>query len=117
MVIDACHAGSKIGRTQSLPMTTSFKEEMFSNAEGFAILSSCQIGQLSYDFPENNHGVFSYYLLEGLKGSADFDSDHIITVPDINNYIPQKMREWSLSKRLEQNPTFEYNVSGDFYFC
>jgi len=116
IIIDACHSGSTIGRSPSLPMTRSFHEDMFSEAEGFAILSSCRIGQLSYDYPEKNHGVFSHYLLEGLRGSADSDGDCIITVPNANNYVSKRLHEWSISKGLQQNPTFEYKVSGDFIF-
>jgi len=116
IIIDACHSGSAIGRSQSVPMTRSFHEEMFSKAEGFAVLSSCRIGQLSYDYPEKNHGAFSYYLLEGLRGSADSDGDSIITVPDANNYVARKLHEWSLGRGVQQDPTFEYSVSGDFIF-
>jgi len=116
IVVDACHSGSTIGRSPSVSMTRSFHKEMFSEAEGFAVLSSCKIGQLSYDYPEKNHGVFSYYLLEGLKGLADSDGDYIITVPDANNYVSRKLHEWSLAKDVQQNPTFDYKVSGDFIF-
>ena len=116
VIIDACHSGSTIGRSHSVPMTRSFHEEMFSEAEGFAVLSSCKIGQLSYDYPEKIHGAFSYYLLEGLRGSADSDGDFIITVPDANNYVSRKLHEWSLSRGVQQNPTLEYKVSGDFIF-
>ena len=116
MIIDSCHSGSTIGRSQSVPLTRSFHQEMFSEAEGFAILSSCKIGQVSYDYPEKNHGAFSYYLLEGLRGSADSDGDCIITVPDANNYVSKKLHEWSLSREVQQDPTFYYRVSGDFIF-
>lgn len=116
MVIDACHSGSLLGRSCSYPMSESFYEKMFAESEGFAILSSCKIGQLSYDYPEKNHGVFSYYLLEGLKGAADSDGDGIITVPDSNNYVSKKLHEWSIDKQVQQNPTFDYRVSGDFIF-
>lgn len=116
VIIDACHSGSTIGRSNSVPMSESFLEEMFSKAEGFAALSSCKIGQLAYDYPEKNHGVFSYYLMEGLRGSADRDRDGIITVPDANNYVARKLHEWSLANQVQQDPTFDYNVSGDFIF-
>jgi len=116
MIIDACHAGSELGRAQSIPMTKSFQEEMFAEAEGFAILSSCKIGQLSNDYEEKKHGAFSFFMLEGLRGKADSNADRVITVPDVNNYVSGKMREWSLEKELQQNPVFYYNVSGDFVF-
>jgi hypothetical protein len=116
LVIDACHAGSKLGRSSSISMSRSFQEELFQQSEGFAILSSCKIDQLSYDFEEKKHGAFSFFLLEGLQGSADDNEDNIITVPDANKYVSTKMREWCIKRGLQQNPTFSYNVSGDFIF-
>ena len=116
MIIDACQSGSTIGRSKSIPMSQSFFDEIFSEAEGFAKLTSCKMEQVSYEYPEKKHGVFSYYLLEGLRGAADKDNDCIITVPDAYNYVCKKLREWSISKGLEQTPTFYYNVSGDFIF-
>lgn len=116
LVIDSCHAGAKIGRATSLPMTRSFEEELYRQSEGFAILGSCKMEQVSYDFDEKNHGVFSYFLLEGLKGPADDNQDGIITVPDANNYVAARIREWCLRTGLQQNPTLSYNVAGDFIF-
>lgn len=116
LVIDACHAGAKLGRSASQPMSRSFQEELSQESEGFAILSSCKMDQVSYDYEEKNHGAFSYFLLEALKGAADDNKDNIITVPDANKYISLKMREWSLQTGLQQNPTFYYHVTGDFIF-
>jgi uncharacterized caspase-like protein len=112
-VIDACHAGAKIGRA-SVTMTRSFEEELYRQSEGFAILASCAREQVSYDYDEKNHGVFSYFLLEGLRGAADGDRDGIITVPDVNKYVASKIREWCMRNRLQQNPTLSYKVAGDF---
>ncbi len=116
LVIDACHAGAKLGRSTSVPMSRSFQEELFQESEGFAVLSSCKMDQVSYDFDEKNHGVFSYFLLEALNGAADDNQDNIITVPDTNKYVSSKMREWCIKTGLQQNPTLYYNVAGDFIF-
>jgi hypothetical protein len=116
LIIDACHAGARLGRSSSTPMSRSFLEELFQQSEGFAILSSCKIDQVSYDFAEKNHGAFSYFLLEGLRGSADDNQDNIITVPDANKYVSTKMHEWCIENGLQQNPTISYNVAGDFIF-
>ena len=116
MIIDACQSGSVIGRSKSIPMSRSFYDEIFSEAEGFAKLTSCKMEQVSYEYPEKKHGVFSYYLLEGLKGAADNDGDCIITVPDAYSYTCKKLRAWSIANRCEQNPTLYYNVAGDFIF-
>jgi len=33
------------------------------------------------------HGVFTYYLLEGLKGAADADGDKLITSGEAYEYV------------------------------
>ncbi len=67
LIIDACHSGFGKGRTQALPTSRSFHNEVFSEAKGLTIMCSYKIDQLSYDYPEKDHGIFSYYLSEGLK--------------------------------------------------
>ena len=59
---------------------------------------------------------FSYYLLDGLLGEADTDNDRVITVPDTNKYIAKKMHEWCIENGFQQDPTLQYDVSGDFIF-
>ena len=36
-------------------------------------------------------GVYSYYLLEGLKGRADLDGDLIVSSDEIRNYVSEKV--------------------------
>ena len=55
-------------------------------------------------------------MLEGLRGSADSNGDGIITVPDAHTYVSQKLHEWSFKNEAQQNPRFDYDVSGDFIF-
>ena len=35
-----------------------------------ATLWACSVGERAYEWPEKQHGVFSHYLLQGLKGEA-----------------------------------------------
>ena len=51
-----------------------------------------------------------------LHKRADDNQDNIITVPDANKYVSAKMHEWCIKTGLPQNPTFSYNVAGDFVF-
>ena len=43
--------------------------------------------------PDLGHGVFTYYLLDGLKGKADLDADGIITVDEAYTYVSKKVPE------------------------
>jgi len=113
IIIDACHAGALIGKAESGRMTKAFHESIFPAPEGFAILSSCKMNEVSYEWPEKEHGVFTYYLNEGLSGLADFDNDDLITVSDVSRYVSEKVKNWAFEKGVQQNPTLECKISGD----
>jgi len=116
LIIDACHSGSRIGRSQNVAMSRAFQESIFTDAEGLAILTSCTIDEVSHEWPEKNHGVFSYYLIDGLLGEADYDEDHLIRPPDVYQYVSEKIRLWCVNNQKQQTPYFKYEVIGDFIF-
>lgn len=113
LILDACHAGALIGKSESGRMTKEFGETIFSPPEGFAVLSSCKINEVSYEWTDKSHGVFTYYLTQGLLGSADFDSDSSVTVSELSRYVSEQVKSWAFSNGVQQSPTLEYRVSGD----
>ena len=113
MILDACHAGAMKGRAEAGRMTEKFSSEIHDLAEGFAMLCSCKLNESSYEWEEKQHGVFSYFLCEGLMGYADADEDGIVTVSEASNYVTKKVREWAFGKSVQQTPNLEYKVSGD----
>ena len=53
---------------------------------------SSDINQLSYDSKESVNSIFTYYLLQGLKGEAD-NGDKEITISELHNYIQKKVKD------------------------
>jgi uncharacterized caspase-like protein len=43
--------------------------------------------QTSLEISSLNQGVFSYYLIAGLKGAADKNSDNTITISELYYYV------------------------------
>lgn len=113
LIIDACHSGAIKGVKDSGVMTKSFFETFFPAPEGFVVLTSCKLGEYSYEWNEKEHGVFSYYLLEGMKGAADKDGDRVVTITDAHKYTSENVKRWAFQKGVEQNPTLEAKISGD----
>jgi hypothetical protein len=93
-------------------MSEAFARMLFTESEGWAVLSACKANEHSYDLDEQKHGVFTYYLLEGLKGPADANNDGFITVPEASEYASLHVRQWAHQKGLQQSPTLQYNVHG-----
>jgi hypothetical protein len=113
MILDACHAGAMKGKADAGRMTEKFSSEILDLAEGFAMLSSCKLNESSYEWEEKQHGVFSYFLCEGLMGYADADGDGIVTVSEASSYVTKMVKEWAFRKSVQQSPNLEYRVSGD----
>ncbi|MFH7024538.1 MAG: GUN4 domain-containing protein [Heteroscytonema crispum UTEX LB 1556] len=95
--LDACHSGGMTllgakGTTQTEPIlnpTTQLVEVLRQRAakrKGFYALLSCDQGQQSWEFPQLGHGVFTYYLIRGLRGEAS-DSQGVIEADGLYRYV------------------------------
>ncbi len=113
IIIDSCHSGADIGSRGPQAMSEEFIRQVFEQAEGMAVLSSCQQGELSYEWTDQSQGVFTFYLLEALTGAADADQKGFVTVQDVNRHVVNGVRLWAVDHQVSQTPTLQYTVSGD----
>lgn len=113
LIIDACHSGANLGGKGQNLMSAEFIRRVFEEAKGFAILSSCEQGQLSYEWPPKNTSVFTYYLLEALQGKADFDKKGFVTIQDASRYVTDRVKLWASNNSLSQTPTLQSEIAGD----
>jgi WD40 repeat protein/uncharacterized caspase-like protein len=85
--LDACHSGGMTLRganpTDKLVRVLRRKA---SQSQGFYALLSCDKSQQSWEFPELGHGVFTYYLMRGLRGEAA-DAQGFIEADALYQYI------------------------------
>ncbi len=91
--LDACHSGGMTLRGTSkisLPNPSTRLVEVLrhkaAESKGFYALLSCDRSQQSWEFPELGHGVFTYYLMRGLRGEAA-DSQGIIEADALYQYV------------------------------
>jgi uncharacterized caspase-like protein len=96
-IADACHsggAGLNIKGNQTY-LTNKMFLELATAKEGCAVLTASSASELSKEGKDwgEGQGVFTYYLIEGLKGDADIDKDGIITIREIYEYISKKVIE------------------------
>jgi uncharacterized caspase-like protein len=105
LIFDACHVGTLRGRSGAGRMSEEFARMLFTESEGWAVLSACKANEESHDLDEQKHGVFTYYLLEGLKGPADADNDGLITVPEASRYASLRVKRWAFNNGRQQSPT------------
>jgi hypothetical protein len=112
IMLDACHSGASIGKAEPT-MTPEFIRRVFEEAEGMAVLASCKQGQQSWEWPEQQRSVFTYYLLDALTGQADLDGKGFVTVSDASRHVTDGVKAWAVERGVPQTPTLQYTVAGD----
>jgi hypothetical protein len=112
-IADSCYSGATGGRTVGMGglranISDAFLDRM-AKGRGRVILTASGTNEVSAENDDLNHGVFTYYLLEGLKGGADTDRDGLISVDEAYRYVSAKVR---LATGQEQNPLKKGTVEG-----
>lgn len=99
--LDTCHSGdmrllgtnrgsARDANISEIPNPTTQMMDVLrqraSQSKGFCALLSCDQGQQSWEFPELGHGLFTYYLMQGLLGEAA-DSHGLIEADGLYKYV------------------------------
>src|SRR5256714_2242268 len=77
------------------------------DAQGVGYLWAADQTEVSLEDPDLNqgagqgHGVFTYFLLEGLRGNADQNVDGVVTFDELKKYVREKVAAYTENK---QNP-------------
>jgi hypothetical protein len=80
-----------------------FLAKQLFNQEGRAVLTSSDVNETSAESTVwgGGHGVFTWALLEGLRGLADANTDKIVTAGELFDYVSNRVRK---ETRNKQNP-------------
>ena len=73
--------------------------------KGITTFYAANTTEKSYDHPDAKNGIFTYYMLKGLRGDAD-NGDKVITVGELHNYIRKNVLDTTknLYSSLPQTP-------------
>jgi uncharacterized caspase-like protein len=112
-IADTCYSGASGGRTMMATKTRANLSDKFyeriSKGKGRVIISSCSANEISKEDDRLQHGIFSYYMLEGLKGQADQDGDGIITVSELFSFLSLKV---PVASAQDQHPVRKGETEG-----
>ena len=86
ILFDACNSGGAV-----TAFTRGGGEEaaifQLARSTGFTVLASTNQEQLAAELKDLKHGIFTYAIINGLKGEADLKKDGKITVKEIELYL------------------------------
>lgn len=116
VIFDCCHAGgiSNTARGDE-PLDAEYYRQACAQAEGRINFSACRAGELSYEYDEQKHGVFTYHLCQALAGHADRDLNGVVTFAEVESYVKREVVKWAQGQGKQQNPQVDaVALSGEF---
>jgi len=105
VILDACHAGSE--RSVSAGRRDAGSEdvgEAFRDLDRVVTIASSAASQPSRLDPDHEHSLFTYWLIEGLKGSADSSRDGVVSIDELFGFVHQAVSLRSESLGGRQTP-------------
>ncbi len=92
---DACHSGGvgdiKDAEYQMKGGLSSQQYEQLAKGEGRVIIASCKPDEVSWELKGMRNGLFTHYLLEGLRGAAADDVGEV-SILDLFQYTAKQMK-------------------------
>jgi uncharacterized caspase-like protein/tetratricopeptide (TPR) repeat protein len=102
LITDACHSGAitpESDPAQVNNMLLQLHQSIFS-------LTASRDREQSFESADwgGGHGIFTYYVVQGLEGAADANGDGVVTADELAEYVHTNVRE---ATGARQNPTSE----------
>ena len=94
--LDTCYSGTTRGTEMliaSRPIAIRAKEQVV--PEGFTVMTAAAGDQTAKPLEEAKHGMFSYFLMNGMEGDADANQDNQITAGELHAFVQQNVTQQS----------------------
>jgi len=99
VIADACHSGSYLAyRSTNIDKSLDHYYRAFEESKGgTALLLSSKDKEYSLEDGGLRSGVFSYFIIRGLKGEADTNKDRIVNVQELFQFTRKHVRHYTAS--------------------
>ncbi len=130
-LIDSCFSGGGAGKGavpdvlqrtfpssrknfRALTVSPKFLKDLVDTPQGYGkvIVTASQSNEQALELPRMGHGLFTYYLLEGLEGKADANNDGFVTLSEGYDYLEEKVASLSRKEGGKQTPMMVGSVTG-----
>jgi hypothetical protein len=117
VVLDACLSGPvSLGKKlNAASFSDKFFAQYLASTKGLAILSSSSADEASYEkSPNPKLSLFTFHLIQALRGAPDALDDKILTIPKLFDYVSTLVKRDCNSYRLQQTPSLKTSATGTF---
>jgi TPR repeat protein len=115
--VDACHSAgiSSLGTrgpANESELLNRYLAVLAQSSSGVAMFSASQANELSRESEQwgGGHGVFTFYLIQGLQGAADRDNDGIVTLQELVDYVSENVKQ---ATKFAQHPALSTSSNWD----
>ena len=106
-IADACHSGSLMASRSMTSDLENYYDSFDKSSSGTALILSSKKEEVSLEYKGLRQGVFSHFLIRGLKGEANQNQDKMVSVEELYNFVSTNVSSYT---NQMQNPT----IAGDF---
>jgi hypothetical protein len=112
VILDSCFSGTTARGSGEEALQKGTRPGVIINEaavpDSVAVLSAASGSQVSGAYDPAGHGLFTYYLLRGLRGEGALDPDGWVSLAGVDRYVEDRVREESLRLgRKEQTPQLQ----------
>lgn len=107
VMLDSCFSGAggrSITKSGARPLVISIENPVLASGK-INILAASTGSQISSDYDSAKHGLFTYFLLRGMRGEADKNGNGMIELGELYDYVKTNVSEKaSLELNRDQTP-------------
>ena len=94
VLLDCCYAASTVKKSLADP------KKLFGEFEGKGrvTIAGSADNQEALEYPDKKAGVFTHYLVGGLRGAADVNTDGVVTFEEMWGYLGDNVRKASVKQ-------------------
>jgi hypothetical protein len=117
MLLDTCYSGNAGGRTfarasvRASGLNDQFLERL-TRSRGRVIITASGPNEVALEISALGHGLFTYHVLEALRGKADRNADGIVTVSELYEYVEEHVDADARRAGGRQRPLMKGEVEG-----
>ena len=112
--LDACHAGG-VGdpKDPAVRVKAGLSEATYAQlaaGEGRIIIASCRPDEVSWELPGMRNGLFTNYLLEGLRGGAA-RQDRTVWMSNLFGYVYERVSQHDLQHPFQKSAAEDFVIA------
>lgn len=113
LMMDSCFSGSG-GRsllaegTRPLVPVQEIAVEPSDAQTRFTLMAAASADEVTGMTPDGEHGLFSYYLFEGIRGGADRNNDGRVTLGELADFVAGRVPDEARRDNRDQTPVSHF---------